>query len=160
MPDWQTWSQRRAFVWERTDRYGFAPHHLSDAPPAPRAEASRRAAADHARALAGRPAGAVSVQALADLVARCRADGIAVAFCWAPESPAYRARYSPAARAAAAACEARFTRAFGVPVFPAPDHLAEDDFLDGYHLLRRGAERYSRWLADEHLRPWLAAHRR
>jgi hypothetical protein len=28
--------------------------------------------------------------------------------------------------------------------------------MDGIHLMRGGAEKYSRWLADNHLGPWLA----
>ena len=44
----------------------------------------------------------------------------------------------------------------GVPIFPAPAHLSDDDFADGYHPLADGAAKYSRWLADNHLRPWLA----
>ena len=44
----------------------------------------------------------------------------------------------------------------GVRVFPAPEHLDEADFMDGYHLLPAGAAKYSRWLADNHLKPWLA----
>ena len=50
------------------------------------------------------------------------------------------------------------TQELGVKVFPAPEHLVEDEFSDGYHLMRCGAENYSRWLADTHLKPWLASH--
>jgi hypothetical protein len=34
--------------------------------------------------------------------------------------------------------------------------LREADFIDGHHMLREGAARYSRRLAEERLGPWLA----
>ena len=47
------------------------------------------------------------------------------------------------------------TREMGMPVFPAPE-LPDTDFVDGFHMIRKGAEKYSRWLATSHLGPWLA----
>jgi len=41
-------------------------------------------------------------------------------------------------------------------VFPSPD-LAETDFADGHHLLPHAAAKYSHWLADTHVKPWLMA---
>ena len=35
------------------------------------------------------------------------------------------------------------------------DGLGESDFVDGHHMLQPAAARYSRWLADTHLNPWL-----
>jgi hypothetical protein len=102
------------------------------------------------------PTGSTSDRALRALIARCRAAGVPVAVVWAPESPELRALYPPAARAAIEAYTARLEGECGARVFPAPSHLLEDDFLDGYHLSATGAAKYSRWLADTHLRPWLA----
>jgi hypothetical protein len=45
----------------------------------------------------------------------------------------------------------------GCPVFDASSGWAEEDFLDGHHMTGAGAARFSRRLADEHLRPWFAA---
>lgn len=46
----------------------------------------------------------------------------------------------------------------GVPVFSAPETgLVDGDFADPVHMLSHGAAKYSRWLADTHLKPWLAA---
>ena len=35
-------------------------------------------------------------------------------------------------------------------------NLREDDFIDGHHMLRKSAAKYSRRLAKERLEPWLA----
>jgi hypothetical protein len=77
--------------------------------------------------------------------------------CWAPESPAYRTWYKPSALATVGAYERQLSATFGVPFFPIPEHLKDVDFADGYHMLPYGAATYSRWLADNHLRPWLAS---
>ena len=42
----------------------------------------------------------------------------------------------------------------GNRMFDASDGFAEEEFADGHHLLRSGAARFSRRLADEHLREW------
>ena len=89
------------------------------------------------------------------LIGRCREEGIAVACFRAPMSPAYRSWFTPASRAAIAEYERWFAAEFGVTIFPAPEHLEEQDFADSDHLLRHGAEKYSKWLADNHLKPWL-----
>lgn len=91
-------------------------------------------------------------RAYRDLLDDCRAAGARVAFFQTPESPTFRNWYSPPARAH---IEAR-ARDLGAPVFTAPDTFSEDDFADGHHMLRPAATRYSRWLADAHLRPWSA----
>ncbi|MFO0823844.1 MAG: hypothetical protein U0792_12135 [Gemmataceae bacterium] len=43
-----------------------------------------------------------------------------------------------------------------MPVFSPWQDGTEDEFMDGHHMLKHGAERYSRWLADTHLKPWLS----
>ena len=37
--------------------------------------------------------------------------------------------------------------------------FTEEDFADGHHMLPAAAGRYSRWLAAERLKPWLASVR-
>lgn len=110
----------------------------------------------HRAAINNQPVGAESERAHRAILARCKADGIRVALCWSPESPAYRAMYTPAGLATRDAYAARLAADFGVPVFPALAYLDEADFADGYHMMPDGAAKYSRWLADAHLKPWLA----
>jgi hypothetical protein len=156
LPDWQPPRVRVEFVWERMDARGFTPHPSASVSDEERARMMPNARRAARRAVNGFVPGDVPDRALRDVVARCRAEGIAVAFFWAPESPAYRGWYTPASRSALEEYGRGLAAELGVEVFPAPVHLAESDFADGDHLLRHGAERYSRWLADEHLKPWLA----
>jgi hypothetical protein len=157
LPDWQTPIQRREFSWEWMDEFGFAPHPSVTVDPARRADLHRHVRSVHARSLNRFAPSEIVHRVLGDLVGLCRAEGVPVALYWAPTSPTYRTWVSPASQAALAAYHDRLVRELGVPVFPAPDHLTEDDFADGDHLLGSGAERYSRWLADTHLKPWLAS---
>jgi hypothetical protein len=144
------------FAWLGMDRYGFVPIEPEYVTDEVRSRAWDDVRAKHLPALNENPVGAVADRAVRDLVARCRAGGVAVALAWAPESPAYRALYTPAGRASADEYVRALTSELGLRVFPAPGHLDEEDFMDGIHLMRGGAEKYSRWLADNHLKPWLA----
>ena len=97
--------------------------------------------------------------ALTALVNRCKAKGIPFAFIWIPESPEFRSWFSPESVAAGKAYAEELTRKHGVPVFPMLADVQETEFMDGYHMLKPGAARYSRWLADTHIKPWLAGKR-
>ena len=68
----------------------------------------------------------------------------------------FRSWYSPESQAAVAAFCRTLTEELGCPVFAAPEGYAETDFADGHHMLPPAARRYSRDLADRHLKPWLA----
>jgi hypothetical protein len=143
------------FAWTGMDRYGFVPLERAYVTDEIRRRAWKDVLDKHVPGLNERPVGATTDRALRDLVGRCRAEGVAVALAWAPESPTYRALYTPDGRATAGAYTRALTTELELPVFPAPD-LDEDDFMDGIHLLRGGAQKYSRWFADTHLKPWLA----
>lgn len=157
LPDWRTDEARYAFEsWERMRPDGWVPFPVERLPPNFLEGIQPAVRGAHSNALVGLPPGKASDRALRDLIARCRAEGIAVAVAWAPESPWYRAMYTPAGRAGAAAYARTLTTELGVPVFPAPEHLEEKHFADGYHLTPEGAIAFSQWLADNHLKPWLA----
>jgi hypothetical protein len=142
-------------AWARMDAYGFSPYPVEYADPGAR-ERTRGAFLATQPATLDCPPGDVSARADRAVLTRCRAEGVAAALCWAPESPSYRAIYAPRHRAADDAFAAALAAEFGVAVFPAPGHLGEGDFVDPVHLTPGGAEKYSRWLADNHLKPWLA----
>ncbi len=157
LPNWQLPATRHKHEgWERMDRYGFTPFPQERLTDDIRRTVWDQTRAHHTEVINKSPPGVASHQAMRDLVARCRDEGAAVAMVWAPESPAYRALYAPAGWAGVEAYTRMLTAELGVPVFPAPDHLEEDDFADGIHMLPDGAARYSRWLAETHLKPWLA----
>lgn len=155
-PEWQPWDARIDAVWGLIDDRGFGryPH-----PAVSDSDRDRRRARAHEsyRAVEGElRVSALSDRCYRDLVADCRAAGVPVAFFLAPESPAFRGWYSPAARAAVASFCQVLRDELKCPVFDAPENYAEEDFADGHHMLPAAAARFSRWLADAHLRAWLA----
>jgi hypothetical protein len=154
LPGWIAWKWRYEFQWTSLDGDGFQP--VASAAPEFREKAVGHARREYEGAFARFAPGVASVRATRELVALCRARGIPVAFLVPPVSPAFRASFAPGVYSAGEAHLLALARRLEVPVFPAPRDLTEDEFLDGHHLLRNGAERYSRWLADNHLKPWLA----
>ena len=160
LPDWQPRRTRRSYSWEHMDRHGFVPLLRQGIPPESREEVLQRALQRHARSVAGRHVSEITRRAHRDLVDRCAAEGIPVAFAWTPESPRYREAHGRAGAEAVVEYTQFINRELQTDVFPAPLHLEETEFADGYHLLPPGAARYSLWLADTHLRPWLARAKR
>jgi hypothetical protein len=156
LPGWLPPLQRVNCTWATTDECGFTPYWSPSVPDEVRTAALADVRRLHDPVLKKFRVGETAESVFRDLVARCRTEGIPVAFSWLPESPTYTSWYLPATRASVADYQRRLASELGVVVFPAPGHLAEEDFVDGYHLLRGGAEKYSRWLADTQLRPWLA----
>ena len=155
LPTWQTYGTRHTHrSWEEMS-YGFSPLYPEDVTDDFRRGTRERMPGTLAL-INDLPVGALSTRAIRAIVARCRAENIPVAACWAPESAGFRALYTPAGRAVRDQFERDLVRDVGIPVFPGPLHLDEDDFADGFHLLRDGAAKYSLWLADNHLKPWLA----
>ena len=154
LPRWQPWPERFEFHWTSLDADGF--QSVPESTAAGRAQAVAVARSEYAAAFAGFAPAAESVRAVGELVALCRDEGIRVAIYTPPLSPAFRASFAPGVYEAGEAYLFELARRLGVDVFPAPPDMTEDEFLDGHHATRRGAERYSRWLADNHLRPWLA----
>jgi hypothetical protein len=150
-PQWQ----RFDYAWETMDEFGFAPHSARTVSGETRALALADVRGKHLVTLRKFQPTTISNRVFSMLVERCREEGIAIAFFWAPESPTYRSWYSARTREQLKNYSRWLEDELHAPVFPAPQHLDETDFADGFHLLRSGAQKYSRWLADEHLRPWL-----
>jgi hypothetical protein len=122
-----------------------------------RAHRLEHAYSGHGRAAANLQVSELSLRAYRALVADCRARGVRVAFYLTAESPTFRSWYSPASLEAVAAFRRFLSEELGCPVFvPRAADFTEDDFGDGFHMVPQGATKYSRWLADAHLRPWLA----
>jgi hypothetical protein len=90
------------------------------------------------------------------LLSRCQDEGIPVALVTVPISPIVQGFVSAKARRSCADYLHELMREQGVAVLVGPDWLEDDDFADGQHLLPPAAAKYSRWLADTHLKPWLA----
>lgn len=155
MPQWVTETQWKMVASERMDWYGFTEMQADTTT----TELYRRDPAAYRERFARKPASpsvAVSAQrAYSLLIDHCHRDGIPVAVVWTPLAPLLTGWVNTELQSACTEFTRELTRERGVPVFPPPDWLGDDDFADGQHLLPHAAAKYSRWLADTHLKPWL-----
>jgi hypothetical protein len=96
-------------------------------------------------------------RALREMLNMCREHQIGAVLVVLPESAGIRECYPPAVSAEVRAYLARVHRDYGVPVIDAHAWLDDTaDYADGYHLLARGADAFTRRLGREALQPLLA----
>ena len=162
-PRWLPWHQQQAFLWEGMDRFGWTPFPYEPVQDDLRQKWTQQVRDEHQAMLQDLRIGASSDQALRGIVARCRCEGIPVALYLTPEGPTFRSWYSPRTLATIASYSDQLTHELAVPLFDSTSGFVEEEFSDSHHLLQSGAARFSRKLADEHLRDWLrkesAGHR-
>lgn len=152
-PKWQTWQRRIDFQWESIDAGGF--QAVDDISPERREALTAQARKEYIGAFTDFRPGDISMRALRELSGMCRERSIPLAFLIPPVAPWFRASFAPGVYERAFRDLRRLAREEGVTLFP--EFAATDaEFMDGHHLLKHGAERYSRILADRDLRPWLA----
>lgn len=154
LPRWVPESQVEALGLERMDRDGFTDIQVTSTTSQFDLERIRASLAPIVRKTAIAESVRHTFQLLLD---RCRSEGIAVGFVWVPLSPLVSGWIHPDAQLACERYAAELSHQPGVTVFPRPSWVVDDDFADGQHLLPPAASRYSRWLADGYLKPWLAA---
>jgi hypothetical protein len=92
-------------------------------------------------------------RALRDCLDLARREGIECALLVTPESDEYRSWYSPDALACFARYCAAISQEYGVPVCDGSAWIPDEQFSDGTHLLRAGAEQFSQRLGREVLAP-------
>jgi hypothetical protein len=156
LADWQPYRIRMHHTWDQIDSHGSQPFPFEAA-----AGNFRTAWIETYRGLYGRAAqrgtvGKFADRTLRDLVARCRKEGIAVAFFAMPEGPAFQSWYPIEVKAAINAYLQSLGRELHVPFFDFTAGFAETEFADSHHLLEAGASRFTRKFTKECLRPWLA----
>ena len=156
MSHWQPgllpWPKRLDFQWSLLDPRGWLAYPIEDVRDETRAAGIVRARGEYVERLKHFAVGGMSRRAMRDLVTRCESEGVRVAFYLMPEGPAFRSWYPPETRAAVDAAVAELAAL--APVFDATAGFGEAEFADSHHLLRGGAARFSKKLADEHLRAW------
>jgi hypothetical protein len=96
------------------------------------------------------------VQALHELLALCRRNGIEVAFVVTPEGTPFRALYDSAALPVIDAFLADLRRDWRAPVIDARDWIADEEFFDAHHLLPSGAQHFTDRLGTELEAAWAA----
>jgi hypothetical protein len=156
-PTWLPWSERMDPFWTGMMDDGFTPFLYVEPTEEFRHRSCEHARQEYAYAFEGISFGQRSIQALAELVSLCRHRGIATAWVEPPTSPRFRSWFAPGVWEQGRQDMLELAKQWNVPVFPADLDLQEEEFADGHHLLRRGAYRYSRWLAEHHVYPWLSS---
>ena len=157
-PEWVTQTQQKMLGSERMDRFGYTEMLVPTTTTQVYREQPNLIWGPFAPLANKTEVAATTRRAFALLLARCRAEGIPVAFVWVPLSPLVSGWVDSQAQRACEEFAAELARDWGVAVFRPPEWLVDDDFADGQHLIPPAAARYSRWLAETHLKPWLAQH--
>ena len=156
LPQWLPWQKRIAFQWLTMDADGFVPFLYREPPAAFRASATAQARQQFAAASAGFAPSPLAVRVLRDLVERCRIEGIPIAFFEPPVAAQFKEWFDKTVWNEGENKLRTLAKEIGVELFSSPGDFTDTDFADGHHMLRGAADRYSRWLADAHLRGWLS----
>lgn len=152
MPSLLPWNLRSD--WSRnTDANGWTTPPRQSVTDEERAERSASAAREYrstvnALSVDGRP-----LQALAELLELCHERGIAATVLRMPESETFRAIYPPGSIERIGDLLNSASREHRATFVDANCWLEEADFYDGHHLFRSGAERFTRRLNNEVIRP-------
>ena len=152
VPSWIPWNLRGD--WSRnTDAFGWATPPRQTVTLEERRERTANADAEYRATLAvttpeGRP-----MLALAELLDLCRARGIRARVIAMPEAPTFRSLYPDGLSDRLAKSLEFVANANGSGFLDARHWLAEEDFYDGHHLFRAGAEAFTRRLTAEAIRP-------
>jgi hypothetical protein len=88
-------------------------------------------------------------RALRDLLEVCRRERIPVVLVVMPESTTFRSWYSPEGQAGPRRLLAKLRERYGVEVIDATEWMPDGEFLDGHHLLPRGARAFTDRLGEE-----------
>lgn len=156
-PNWLPIQQRIDHQWGLMTSHGWMP--MPSISPSTRADSIAKARADFEPKLAHFRIGASSNRAFHDLAAACRKQGIRMAFFVTPEGPVFQSWYPPRARLEVAEYLRRLSVELTIPIFDSSDGFGESEFADSHHMLPAGAARFSKRLADEHLKAWLREKR-
>jgi hypothetical protein len=150
------WKSRQDFMWKQLKERGWLPYFFEDLPAEKRLQGIAAAQAQYAGYFAQYQIAPRPDQAYRELLSLCRERGIRVGFFIMPESPTFRYWYPPHAEETARNYLEQLAREFSVPVFDASAWINDETaFADSHHLMRSGAEQFSRRFGQECLAPWL-----
>ncbi len=135
------------------DRFGWYPRYLGPDPPRQRLATAQALAQYAPYTRRFRPAPR-PLQALNDLLAACRSEGVAVGLLMMPEATAFRRLYCKEVHDGIDHMLETVGRDWHVPLIDARTWVADAEFWDGHHLLPTGAAIFTQRLAGE-LRPYV-----
>ena len=154
MPSAQPWHLR--FDWSRgCDEFGWGAPFFSTVTPEEYAKGLKQAQGEYRDILADLVPNGGGARALADVLAMCRENGIAVRLVLMPEASGFRSMYSPVVLERLHTFVNGLCREFGCEATDAREWLPDSGFKDGHHMLKPGAEAFSDRLAREVVLPFL-----
>jgi hypothetical protein len=86
---------------------------------------------------------------MGDLLERCREERIPVLLVLMPESTAFRSWYKAEGLAEARRRLTALSQTYGAHVLDTTELLADEDFVDGHHVLASGAQAFTSRLNEE-----------
>lgn len=152
-PGWVAWENREDFC-QTITADGWLPPPRVAVTAADRRRAWERARSDYAWRVQGFRIAALADRALRELLQLCRSERLPVVLLLMPESSEFRSWYTPAARTALQVYLCGLSRDYEVSVIDARGWLADEDFLDGHHLLPAPATEFTHRLDRELLQRW------
>jgi uncharacterized protein DUF1574 len=144
----QTWAKS-------CDETGWVPIFVDEVSPQTRGELVERVRRQYQPALQNFQLGGPSSVALRQLLEECRCQNLPAALVLLPEAKAYQDFYGPGAWAQVESFLNELHGRFGCPVIDARSWVPDDGLCDSHHLMRQGAERFTRRLARQALPPML-----
>jgi len=121
-----------------------------------RLQATQRARKEYGAAFNGFRLGGPQCEALRELLASCRREGVSVALVMTPEGPTFRSLYPPEAWRAIQEWLTQVSQEYDAPIVNAREWIDdEDNFMDSHHLLARGAHLFTERLGRESIIPSL-----
>jgi hypothetical protein len=154
MPSAVPWQLR--YDWGRTqDPNGWNPSDLLEVTAEQRAKGVESTVKEYRDVVKHNLPAGPAVDALRDTLALCRAQGIPVALVILPETTSFRAIYPPGVEEKIQRFLAELQAEFGCSLTDARQWLPDDAFLDGHHLLREGAVRFTDRFTAETILPFL-----
>jgi len=105
--------------------------------------------------LTGFRLGGPGCDALCELMASCRKEGVPAALVFMPEAPSFRSWYSPETLRDVRQFVTQLGRENAAPVIDAREWMTEDDFRDSNHLLKGAANEFTDRLGREYILPLL-----
>jgi hypothetical protein len=124
--------------------------------PEERRRRTQHAAEEYHSLLAGFQLGGPQCQALRELLASCRKEGVPAAMVVMPEGPTFRSWYPPGTWETIKEWLTQVSREYDAPLVNAHEWLDdEEDFMDSHHLLLSGRNKFKERLERECIFPML-----
>ncbi|MDY3555874.1 DUF1574 domain-containing protein [Gemmata sp. JC717] len=137
------------------DPHGWRPTLVDQVGDEERARRTTDAAIEYREAFAHELPAGPAAAALRDVLTLCRRERLSVALVLFPEGTTFRALYAPGAELRLQQFLAGLSAEFGCPVTDARGWAADDQFVDGHHLLRPGADAFTDRFIHDALIPLL-----